>query len=181
MHRPRVDAPLWGHHAGWARASPAGQGPTAAVDGAWEPRRGCPWVQLAFHVDPGSAVGLFQIDLNDNRKRWDTDHIPGNDNEQEVLEAEYWLHHLGFDGLWNFDLWPQRVAGRERRETLDRFADHLLECINGVRYRREVIKRLPPPEEMRALYLDPDETRISRLLREARNARIDFPEARRIP
>ncbi|MCB9882185.1 MAG: hypothetical protein H6834_10365 [Planctomycetes bacterium] len=120
---------------------------------------------------------LFQIDLNDNRKRWDTDHIPGNDNEQEVLEAEYWLYHRGFDGLWNFDLWPQRVAGETRTATLRRFAEHIVECINTVRYRRALIERMPGPDEMQGIFADPDETRVSRLLRDCRNQKIDFQES----
>ncbi len=121
---------------------------------------------------------LAQIDLNDNRKHWDNDHIPGNDNFNEVLEAEYWLYWKGFHGLWNFDLWPQRVPGDSKRETICRFANHLVECINATRYRREIVKRLPPPEEMQRFFRDPDETNISKLLRSVINQRIDFHEAR---
>jgi sugar phosphate isomerase/epimerase len=120
---------------------------------------------------------LLQIDLNDNRKRWDTDHIPGNDNEQEILEAEYWLHHKGFGGIFNFDLYPQRVAGGSAAHTRRRLGEHLAECVNSVRYRRALIELLPPPEEMRELYADPDETRVSRLLRETRNRRVSFEVA----
>jgi hypothetical protein len=121
---------------------------------------------------------LRQIDLNDNRKHWDNDHIPGNDNFNEVLEAEYWLYWKGFDGLWNFDIWPQRVPGETKKETIRRFAEHLVECINATRYRREIVKRLPPPDEMQAYFKDPDETRISRLLRSVMNRTIDFEESR---
>jgi xylose isomerase len=121
---------------------------------------------------------LAQIDLNDNRKHWDNDHIPGNDNFNEVLEAEYWLYWKGFDGLWNFDIWPQRVPGDSKSETIRRFAEHLVECINATRYRREIVKRLPPPEDMKRYFRDPDETNISRLLRSVINQRIDFYEAR---
>jgi xylose isomerase len=121
---------------------------------------------------------LFQIDLNDNRKQWDTDHIPGNDNELEILEAEYWLYHKGFDRIFNFDLYPQRVSGDSARETRRRFGEHLAECINAVRYRRALIELLPEPQEMQALYADPDETRVSRLLREVRNRKVSFVEAR---
>lgn len=121
---------------------------------------------------------LKQIDLNDNRKHWDNDHIPGNDNFNEILEAEYWLYWKGFEGLWNFDIWPQRVPGGTKEETIRRFAEHLVECINSTRYRREIIKRLPPPDEMQKYFRDPDETNISRLLRSVMNQKLDFPEAR---
>ncbi len=121
---------------------------------------------------------LHQIDLNDNRKHWDNDHIPGNDNLNEILEAEYWLYWKGFAGLWNFDIWPQRVSGDSKKETIRRFAEHLVECVNSTRYRREIIKRLPPPEEMQKYFLDPDETNTSRLLRSVMNQKLDFPEAR---
>ncbi len=121
---------------------------------------------------------LKQIDLNDNRKHWDNDHIPGNDNLNEVLEAEYWLYWKGFDGLWNFDIWPQRVPGDTKKETIRRFAEHLVECINSTRYRREIIKRLPPPDEMVKYFSDPDETNISRLLRSVMNQKLSFSEAR---
>jgi len=121
---------------------------------------------------------LRQIDLNDNRKHWDNDHIPGNDNFNEVLEAEYWLYWKGFDGLWNFDIWPQRVPGETKKDTIRRFAEHLVECINATRYRRELVKRLPPPNEMQAYFADPDETKISRLLRSVMNQKIDFEESR---
>ena len=121
---------------------------------------------------------LAQIDLNDNRKHWDNDHIPGNDNLNEVTEAEYWLYWKGFDGLWNFDLWPQRVAGSTKKETVRRFAEHLVECINATRYRREIVKLFPPPEEMQKYFRDPDETNISRLLRSVINRKIDFQESR---
>ncbi|MCI0588181.1 MAG: TIM barrel protein [Planctomycetes bacterium] len=130
---------------------------------------------LCLALDEGA---LFQIDLNDNRKRWDTDHIPGNDNEQEILEAEYWLLHRGFDGIFNFDLFPQRVPGETKKDTRRRFGEHLAECVNAVRYRWELVKRLPPPEEMSSLWADPDETRVSRLLRDTRNRRIEFAESR---
>ncbi|MBI3004507.1 MAG: hypothetical protein HYY49_03730 [Ignavibacteriales bacterium] len=121
---------------------------------------------------------LRQLDLNDNRKHWDNDHIPGNDNFNEVLEAEYWLYWKGFDGLWNFDIWPQRVAGNTKKDTIRRFAGHLVECINATRYRREIVKRLPPPEEMQKYFQDPDETNISKLLRSVMNQKIDFQESR---
>ncbi|GJQ20167.1 MAG: hypothetical protein HBSIN02_05220 [Bacteroidia bacterium] len=121
---------------------------------------------------------LRQIDLNDNRKHWDNDHIPGNDNFNEVLEAEYWLYWKGFDGLWNFDIWPQRVPGETKKDTIRRFAEHLVECINATRYRRELVKRLPPPNEMQTYFADPDETRISRLLRGVMNQKIEFEESR---
>ncbi len=121
---------------------------------------------------------LKQIDLNDNRKHWDNDHIPGNDNLNEILEAEYWLYWKGFDGLWNFDIWPQRVPGDSKKETIRRFAEHLVECINSTRYRREIIKRLPPPDDMQKYFRDPDETNISRLLRSVMNQKLDFSEAR---
>lgn len=121
---------------------------------------------------------LKQIDLNDNRKHWDNDHIPGNDNFNEVLEAEYWLYWKGFDGLWNFDIWPQRVPGETKKETIRRFAEHLVECINTTRYRRELVKKLPPPDEMQKYFRDPDETNISRLLRSVMNRRADFQESR---
>lgn len=121
---------------------------------------------------------LAQLDLNDNRKHWDSDHIPGNDNFNEVLEAEYWLYWKGFDGLWNLDIWPQRVPGGTKKETIRRFAEHVVECINSTRYRRELIKRLPPPEDMEKYFHDPDETRISKLLRGAMNQKIHFEEAR---
>ena len=121
---------------------------------------------------------LAQIDLNDNRKHWDNDHIPGNDNFQEVLEAEYWLYWKGFAGLWNFDIWPQRVPGATKKETIRRFAAHLVECINSTRYRRELVKRLPTPDEMKKIFSDPDETHISKLLRSVMNRKIDFQEAR---
>lgn len=121
---------------------------------------------------------LRQIDLNDNRKHWDNDHIPGNDNFNEVLEAEYWLYWKGFDGLWNFDIWPQRVPGETKKDTIRRFAEHLVECINATRYRREIVKRLPPPAEMEPYFRDPDETRISKLLRSVINRKVDFEETR---
>ena len=121
---------------------------------------------------------LRQIDLNDNRKHWDNDHIPGNDNFNEVLEAEYWLYWKGFDGLWNFDIWPQRVPGETKKDTIRRFGEHLVECINSTRYRRELVKRFPPPEEMQRYFSDPDETKTSRLLREVMNQEIDFEESR---
>jgi xylose isomerase len=121
---------------------------------------------------------LRQIDLNDNRKHWDNDHIPGNDNFNEVLEAEYWLYWKGFDGLWNFDIWPQRVPGETKKDTIRRFALHLVECINATRYRLEIVKRLPPPEEMEQFFRDPDETNISRLLRSVMNQKLDFQESR---
>jgi len=124
---------------------------------------------------------LRQIDLNDNRKHWDNDHIPGNDNFQEVLEAEYWLYWKGFDGLWNFDIWPQRVPGETKKDTIRRFSEHLIECVNATRYRREIVKRLPPPEEMQKFFQDPDETNISKLLRSVINQKIDFEEARITP
>lgn len=121
---------------------------------------------------------LRQIDLNDNRKHWDNDHIPGNDNFNEVLEAEYWLYWKGFDGLWNFDIWPQRVPGETKKDTIRRFAEHLVECINATRYRRELVKRLPPPQEMEQYFRDPDETNISKLLRSVMNRKVDFEESR---
>ncbi len=120
---------------------------------------------------------LAQIDLNDNRKHWDNDHIPGNDNFNEVLEAEYWLYWKGFGGLWNFDVWPQRVPGTTKKDTIRRFAEHLVECINATRYRRELVKLLPPPEEMTPYFRDPNETGISKLLRSVMNRSVDFQEA----
>ncbi|HLF19321.1 MAG TPA: hypothetical protein VI704_00890, partial [Bacteroidota bacterium] len=121
---------------------------------------------------------LRQLDLNDNRKHWDNDHIPGNDNLNEVLEAEYWVYWKGFAGLWNFDVWPQRVPGDTKKDTVRRFASHLVECINATRYRQEIVKRLPPPEEMQKYFQDPDETNISRLLRSVMNQKIEFQESR---
>jgi xylose isomerase len=121
---------------------------------------------------------LAQIDLNDNRKHWDNDHIPGNDNFNEILEAEYWLYHKGFSGLWNFDIFPQRVSGATKKETIRRFAEHLVECINATRYRLEIVKRLPPPEEMQQYFSDPDETKTSRLLRSVMNRKMDFEESK---
>ncbi len=121
---------------------------------------------------------LKQLDLNDNRKHWDNDHIPGSDNLNEILEAEYWLYWKGFDGLWNFDIWPQRVPGETKKETIRRFAEYLVECINATLYRREIVKRLPPPEEMQKYFRDPDETNISKLLRSVMNQKLSFPEAR---
>jgi len=121
---------------------------------------------------------LKQLDLNDNRKHWDNDHIPGNDNLNEVLEAEYWIYWKGFDGLWNFDIWPQRVPGETKKDTIRRFAEHLVECINSTRYRRELVKKLPPPDEMQKYFQDPDETNTSKLLRSVINRKIDFQEAR---
>ena len=121
---------------------------------------------------------LAQLDLNDNRKHWDNDHIPGNDNFNEVLEAEYWLYWKGYNGLWNFDIWPQRVPGETKQETIRRFAAHLVECMNSTRYRRELVKRLPPPDEMQKFFRDPDETNISKLIRSVMNQKVDFEEAR---
>ena len=95
----------------------------------------------------------------------------------EVLEAEYWLYWKGFDGLWNFDIWPQRVPGDTKKDTVRRFGRHLAECVNATRYRREVVKLLPPPLEMQKYFRDPDETNVSKLLRDVINRKIDFEEA----
>jgi len=169
--------------------------PAGRFFGLMEPRLSRSWGRIVQNIEYGHAhiAGgklaesiclamdygiLAQIDLNDNRKHWDNDHIPGNDNFNETLEAEYWLYWKGFDGLWNFDIWPQRVPGDTKKGTIRRFAEHLVECINSTRYRRELVKRLPPPGEMQRFFSDPDETNISKLLRSVINKKIDFPEAR---
>ena len=37
---------------------------------------------------------------------------------------------------------------------------------------------MPGPQEMQALYSDPDETRVSKLIRDVRNRKVSFVEAR---
>ena len=56
--------------------------------------------------------------------------------------------------------------------------EHLAECVNTVRYRRALIELMPGPQEMQALYSDPDETRVSKLIRDVRNRKVSFVEAR---
>lgn len=77
---------------------------------------------------------LKQIHLNDNRRDWDLDLVPGSTTVWEHLEFYYWLRKLGYDGWFSADVFTYREDGAEAlrrvvqvRQTCSRIADRLIE------------------------------------------------------
>jgi sugar phosphate isomerase/epimerase len=56
---------------------------------------------------------LKQIHLNDNRRDWDLDLIPGTTTIWEHIEFYYWLTKLGYDGWFSADVFNYRDDGIE--------------------------------------------------------------------
>ena len=54
---------------------------------------------------------LKQIHLNDNRRDWDLDLVPGSATVWEHLEFYYWLRKLGYDGWFSADVFNYREDG----------------------------------------------------------------------
>jgi len=77
---------------------------------------------------------LKQVHLNDNRREWDLDLVPGSTTVWEHLEFYYWLRRLGYDGWFSADVFTYREDGAEalRRvvqvhRACSRIADRLIE------------------------------------------------------
>ena len=56
---------------------------------------------------------LKQVHLNDNRREWDLDLIPGSATVWEHIEFYYWLRKLGYDGWFSADVFTYREDGTE--------------------------------------------------------------------
>jgi len=76
---------------------------------------------------------LKQIHINDNRRDWDLDLVPGSATVWEHLEFYYWLRKLGYDGWFSADVFTYREDGTEALErvvqvhqTCSRIADKLI-------------------------------------------------------
>ena len=52
---------------------------------------------------------LKQVHLNDNRRDWDLDLIPGSVTVWEHVEFFYWLRKLGYEGWMSLDIFPYRA------------------------------------------------------------------------
>ena len=61
---------------------------------------------------------LKQIHLNDNRRDWDLDLVPGSSTVWEHVEFYYWLRKLGYDGWMSGDMFTYREDGAEALERL---------------------------------------------------------------
>jgi len=77
---------------------------------------------------------LKQIHLNDNRRDWDLDLVPGSTTVWEHVEFYYWLRKLGYDGWCSADVFTYREDGSEALNRLvqvhrkcTRIADRLIE------------------------------------------------------
>lgn len=66
---------------------------------------------------------LFHLHLNDNYREWDHDMVFGSVHLVELIEMEYWLRKVGYDGWYSLDIFPYRVdplaAVRESIEMVD--------------------------------------------------------------
>ncbi|NQU12232.1 TIM barrel protein [bacterium] len=56
---------------------------------------------------------LKQIHINDNRRDWDLDLVPGSATVWEHIEFYYWLRKLGYDGWFSADVFTYREDGAE--------------------------------------------------------------------
>ena len=56
---------------------------------------------------------LKQIHINDNRRDWDLDLVPGSATVWEHVEFYYWLRKLGYDGWFSADVFTYREDGAE--------------------------------------------------------------------
>jgi xylose isomerase len=56
---------------------------------------------------------LRQIHLNDNRRDWDLDLVPGSTTVWEHIEFYYWLRKLGYDGWFSADVFNYREDGTD--------------------------------------------------------------------
>lgn len=54
---------------------------------------------------------LKQIHINDNRRDWDLDLIPGAATVWETIEFYFWLRKLGYDGWFSADVFTYRENG----------------------------------------------------------------------
>jgi len=77
---------------------------------------------------------LKQIHINDNRRDWDLDLVPGSATVWEHVEFYYWLRKLGYDGWFSADVFTYRENGAEALERVvqvhrkcSRIADKLIE------------------------------------------------------
>ena len=59
---------------------------------------------------------LGQVHLNDNRRDWDLDLVPGATTVWEHVEFYYWLAKLGYDGWLSADAFTWREDGTEALE-----------------------------------------------------------------
>ncbi len=59
---------------------------------------------------------LKQIHLNDNRRDWDLDLVPGSTTVWEHIEFYYWLLKMGYTGWMGADVFPYREDGTEALE-----------------------------------------------------------------
>lgn len=99
------------------------------------------------------AGRLKQIHLNDNRRDWDLDLVPGAATVWEHIEFYYWLRKLGYDGWFSADVFTYRESGAEALQRVvqvhrkcTRIADRLLEVDVEAQVRAgrhlEVLRRL---------------------------------------
>ena len=77
---------------------------------------------------------LKQIHINDNRRDWDLDLVPGSATVWEHIEFYYWLRKLGYDGWFSTDMFTYREDGAEALQRVvqvhrkcTRIADRLIE------------------------------------------------------
>jgi len=77
---------------------------------------------------------LQQIHINDNRREWDLDLVPGSATVWEHVEFYYWLLQLGYDGWFSADVFTYREDGTEALERVvqvhrkcQQIADKLIE------------------------------------------------------
>ena len=75
---------------------------------------------LAALEQPAEAVVLAmtdgwlkQVHLNDNRRDWDLDLIPGATTVWEHVEFYYWLMKLNYNGWFSADVFNYRQDGTE--------------------------------------------------------------------
>ena len=61
---------------------------------------------------------LKQIHLNDNRRDWDLDLVPGAATPWELLEFYYWLRKMGYDSWFGADIFPYREDGKKAIECM---------------------------------------------------------------
>lgn len=97
---------------------------------------------------------LYYIELNDNYRNWDDDMIAGTIHFWETIEFLYWLNEIGYNGWYNFDIFPYREDGFEA----------VRQCIKNSEMLKQLAAKISP-DKLNSLRKENNTTGIVELLR----------------